>query len=107
MRKSLIVLLAVLSMTLGFVGTASAGAPPPPPPANEAAELCRSFDEAGFLDAAGVGITRGECVNIFKGQASANANNFIAGFCGLDFVQEDLGVSNKGQCIKVARALFN
>ena len=98
MRKSLLVLLAVLLMTLGFVGTASAD----PTGANDAAEFCRFLDEEGVLDE--FGVTRGECVNLVKGPASANANNFVAGLCGIDFVQEDLGVSNKGQCIKAINA---
>jgi hypothetical protein len=73
-------------------------------PANDAAEICRSLDEEGVLDE--FGVTRGECVNLFKGPASANANNFIAAVCGVDFIQENLGVSNKGQCIKVVKELF-
>src|SRR5215212_5380622 len=70
-------------------------------PANEAAERCRALDEAGVLEDAGV--TRGECVNILKQPSSENANNFIAGRCGLDIVQAALGVENKGQCIKLLK----
>src|SRR5215208_2482834 len=70
-------------------------------PANDAAELCRELDEVGQLEA--VGVTRGECVNILKGPSSENANNFIAGRCGLDIVQAALGVENKGQCIKLLK----
>jgi hypothetical protein len=73
-------------------------------PANEVAAICRQLDAEGVLAAAGV--TRGECVNILKGPSSANANNFIAGLCGLDEVLEFTGTTNKGQCIQVLGELF-
>ncbi len=100
MRKALLVMFAILSLTLGFAGTASAQSLP----ANDAAELCRVLDEAGVLDE--LGLTRGECVNLFKGPASENANNFIAAICGVESSQEFTGTSNKGQCIKVVKVLF-
>jgi hypothetical protein len=70
-------------------------------PANEAAELCRMLDEEGVLEF--FGVTRGECVNLVTGPASANANNFIAAICGAEIVQEFTETTNKGQCIKVLR----
>jgi hypothetical protein len=88
MRKALLILFAILSLTLGFVGTTSAQSEIP---ANEAAELCREFNENGTLDA--LGLARGECVNIVKGPASENASNFFAGVCGIELNQEFLGVS--------------
>ena len=71
---------------------------------NEAAELCRQLDEQGVLDQPGINVTRGECVNLISGPASENANNFVAALCGLDYVQQYTGTTNKGQCIKVLRA---
>jgi hypothetical protein len=86
---------------LAFGGSASAA---PATPANAAVEVCQQAQEEGLLDE--LGITFGECVNIVKGPASATANNFIAGFCGLAFVQDQFGATNKGQCIKVVKELF-
>jgi hypothetical protein len=72
--------------------------------ASVAAEMCRALDESGDLE--DLGITRGECVNILKGPSSEQANNRIAGLCGETGIQAFFGVTNKGQCIKAARALF-
>jgi hypothetical protein len=99
MCKALLVLFAILSLTLGFAGTASAQSVVP---ANEAVEICRSLEE-GTLE--GIGATFGECVNQIRGPASGNANNFLADLCGEEFVQEFFGTTNKGQCIKAVRGL--
>jgi hypothetical protein len=72
--------------------------------ANTAAEMCRQADEAGLLDQPGVGITRGECVNIVKGFDNGSAGSVLSGLCGTEFGQQLAGVTNKGQCIKVAKA---
>ncbi len=72
-----------------------------PRSASEAAEFCRELDEEGVL--ADLGATRGECVNFLRGAASENANNFIAGTCGIDFVQVITNTTTKGQCIKALR----
>jgi hypothetical protein len=71
-------------------------------PADNAAELCRQLDEQGELEF--LGVTRGECVNLVKGPASPRANNFIAAICGIDFVQQFTGTTNKGQCIQAFRS---
>jgi len=71
-------------------------------PANDAAATCKAIDDDGGLDQAG--ITRGECVNLIKGPASEQSNNFIAAVCGFEFVQDVTGTTNKGQCIKVLRS---
>ena len=84
-------------------GSAAAQVPPipEPKPANQAAEACRQFDEAGLL--AALGVTRGECVNLHKGPVSENANNFIAAACSTPTGLTLTGTTNKGQCIKVLR----
>lgn len=104
MRKSLLVLFALLTVLISGMAFASPTVAQQDVPANEAAELCREFDDAGELDREG--ITRGECVNIFMGPASENANNFIAGVCGFDFALEITETTNKGQCIKALRGQF-
>lgn len=96
--------LAVLAAVACTVPMALAVAPANAVPANDAAELCRALDEAGALEQFSPGATRGDCVNLYKGPSSENANNFIAGACGLDFVQALFDTSNKGQCIKAAKA---
>jgi hypothetical protein len=96
MAAGLLLMLAL--PILAFGDSASAA----PTDANDAAETCRLFDEAGFLD--DLGITRGECVNLFKEQTSDHANNLLAAACGADIVQEEAETTNKGQCIKFARS---
>ncbi len=101
--------LAMLSLLLGLFAlpaamstrsvSAEAGV------ASEAAAACQEFAASGLLDE--IGITVGECVNNVKGPSSANANNFIAGLCGIDFIQEQVGATNKGQCIKIVSDLFS
>ena len=98
--------LAVLAVALTavfFGGTASAQSERSED-VQAAIELCRGLDEGGVLEAQG--FTFGECVNVFSGPASENANNFIAGLCGLDFAQAFTQTTNKGQCIKVLKELF-
>ncbi len=96
------------SRTIGLAGAALLGGtllagPASAAPARDAVEACRAFDEQGILERAGV--TFGECVNLFKGSDSRNAENFIAGLCGLDFALKFTGTTNKGQCIKVVRSV--
>ena len=69
-----------------------------------ARESCQQAAEDGFLDE--LGLTFGECLNIVSGPASEQAANFVAGFCGFDFIQEEVGATTKGQCIKVVREIF-
>ncbi len=102
--KRLFAFVALLTVLVSSIGFASPTAAQQDVPANEAAEFCRELDAAGVLDDEGV--TRGECVNILRGPASENANNFIAGLCGLDFALEVTETTNKGQCIKVLRDQF-
>ena len=102
-RRGLVAIGLVVAMG-ALAAPAGATHGPPHVPANEAAELCRALDESGELDE--FGVTRGECVNILKGPASENANNFIAALCGAEEVQEATGTTNKGQCIKVLRGTF-
>ena len=71
--------------------------------ATDAVAACQELDEDGELDAAGV--TFGECVNILKGPSSENANNQIAGLCGIDEILTITGAKNKGQCIKIVKGL--
>ncbi len=66
-------------------------------------QMCRMADEAGFLDA--VGATRGECLNTLRGPASENAANFAAGLCGAEHIQQEVGATNKGECIKRMNSL--
>ncbi len=82
----------------GTVAAAPTGAP-------DAVASCRELNDTGFL--ANFGITFGECVNIFKGPASENANNRVAGLCGIEIIQGQLETTNKGQCIKIARTFFS
>ena len=91
---------------LALTGDGASANHVPPPTSSEAAELCRQLDEEGVLDAPGNEVTRGECVNILTGPASENANNFIAGICGLAFAQESTGTTSKGQCIKIVRSFI-
>ncbi len=51
-------------------------------------------------------VTRGECLNFFKGPASEKATNFVAG-SGFAVVQAGFQTSNKRQCIKAAREIFS
>jgi hypothetical protein len=69
-------------------------------PASDAAGLCTLVAD----QLPQFGINQGECVNLVKGPASNNSNNFIAAICGIDLVQGFLG-ENKGQCIKTIRSL--
>lgn len=88
--------LLVSTFAFAFAATASADSD-----ASAAVDFCRELDEAGELEEAGV--TFGECVNIIKGPSSENANNFVAGLCGLDEALVLTGTTNKGQCIKALR----
>ena len=106
MRKFLVMftlLLGMLALPLAMSGLSASAAPATP--AKTAVEFCQALDEAGVLDEAGA--TFGECVNIFKGPASEQANNFIAGLCGLAGIPEQVGATNKGQCIKVVNELIS
>ena len=96
--------LVVLTMALSTLPFGAITASADPTNAAEVAELCRQADEEGILDE--FGITRGECVNLGKGPASENANNFVAALCGLDALQESVGATNKGQCIQAVRELL-
>jgi hypothetical protein len=69
-------------------------------PAPDATKLCKLVAD----QLPQFGINQGECVNLVKGPASDNSNNFIAAICGIDLVQGFLG-ENKGQCIKTTRSL--
>ena len=91
-------LLTVLISSVAFAAPAVAQEPEPTVP-----ETCRQFDEDGVLDE--LGLTRGECVNILKGFESGNIHRVIVGFCGSEDIQQQLGTTNKGQCIKVLTAL--
>jgi len=99
MAKRIAVACGVLALVVGSFGSAAVASADSSRP--DAAALCRELDADGTL--AAFGITRGECVNLTVGPASDHANNVLAAFCGLDVVQADLGVSNKGQCIKLLR----
>ena len=110
MRRTIVTGLAVLSLGLSSIAGAL-GAPTAVSAESirpDVAELCRLADEEGELEE--LGITRGECVNLISGlisgPASERANNFIAALCGLDFIQEQVGATNKGQCIKAVRDLI-
>lgn len=67
-------------------------------------EACRDLDEQGELEAEG--FTFGECVNILRGPFNETAKSVAAGNCGLDWVLEETGTTNKGQCIQVLRAIY-
>ena len=67
-------------------------------------EVCREAQEEGVLDE--LGLTFGECINLVSGPASENANNQIAAFCGAEIIQEFTETTNKGQCIKVFKEIF-
>lgn len=73
-------------------------------PATSAVEFCQQMDEEGLLEADGVTIE--ECVNIFRGPSSANANNVIARICGFAVALEFTGTTSKGYCTKVAETFF-
>lgn len=92
--------LAAVGATALLASTMSA-APANAAPARSAVEFCQLADESGVLEADGV--TFGECINIFRGPASENSLNEIAGFCGFDSLLVITGTENKGQCIQVAR----
>ena len=87
-------LLMVLASSVAFAAPAIAQEPEQTAP-----DACRQFDEDGLLDE--LGLTRGECVNILKGFESGNIHRIIVGACGEEELQEQLGTTNKGQCIKV------
>ena len=72
-------------------------------PAPDAAEICRMMDEAGELRP--FGLTRGECLNIFKRAPNEQAMNFFAAICGDNQFQSDVGVSSKGECITLLKGL--
>jgi len=98
----LFVLLGIfMAPVVAFHGTVAAA----PGGARDAAAFCQELNAEGVL--AEFGVTVGECVNLVMGPASENANNFVAAICGVDFIQESLGATSKGQCIKVARTLFS
>lgn len=93
-------IIAVLTLFALLLSTAAIHAPAmraDPTDANEQAAFCRAIDDAGGLDPAG--LTRGECLNLARGTASAGANNQVAAICGLTEVQEELGLASKGQCV--------
>lgn len=95
----------LLMLTLSFVAFGGSASAAPQTPAKDAVAFCQQLQAEGVL--ADAGVTFGECVNIFKGPASENANNFISGLCGIDFVQAEVGATNKGQCIKIVKTLFS
>ncbi len=98
----LFVLLGIfMAPVVAFHGTVAAA----PGGARDAVALCQELNAEGVL--ADFGVTFGECVNLFKGPASENANNFIAAICGVDFIQEEVGTTSKGQCIKIVRTFFS
>ena len=92
----------VAAVVLAFAMAATA-APAGAEPPQDAAKLCRQFDEAGVLAEAGV--NRGECVNLLKGPE--NAISLIAGLCGAESVQQVTGTTNKGQCIEFFRGFLS
>ena len=87
---------AALAFSTAVMGATGAGAASP---ARDAVEDCQEIADAGGLEL--LGLNMGECVNFAKGPSSDHSRNFEAAFCGLDGVQLALGVSNKGQCMKV------
>jgi len=101
--KRLFGLVALLTVLVSSIGFASPTVAQVGPGNSEAARFCRAVEADGLLGPRDV--TRGECINIFKGPASANATNFFAGLCGNKGLQERLGTPNKGQCIKVLEAM--
>jgi len=104
MVKRLLTLFGLLLVLVSSVAVVTPAAAQSGSFSREAVELCRGFDEAGELEE--LGLTFGECVNIVAGQADENQNRFIAGICGAEIIQEQLGTTNKGQCIKAANELF-
>lgn len=60
-----------------------------------AAEVCREWDEIGWLNE--LGLTRGECINEYVG--GANSNRLMSGMCGYDYFQQNV-YTNKGECIR-------
>jgi len=103
MRKFLVTVTLVIAMSLGIVASPVFAAPTG---ASDAAAFCQELNAEGFL-LEELGITVGECVNLVKGPVNENSNNFVAAICGVDFIQEDVGTTTKGQCIKVVRTIFS
>jgi hypothetical protein len=94
-RKRLRTSLAVLTVLISSIAVAAPASAQNENPNTYAVDFCRGLEEEGLLDA--LGITFGECVNIFAGLETQNINRAIAGFCGIDFFQAIFG--NKGQCV--------
>ena len=86
-----VALLALAAPPAALGADAAAGSDAPTP-----AAICRQLDKAGVLHP---DLTRGECVNIFKGRTNPEASNFLAGICSFASVQEFWGAANKGECI--------
>lgn len=94
-RTAVVVALLALLVAPAVLGADAAARSDEPTPT----ETCRQLDEAGILDRPTIDLTRGECVNIFKGPSNPEATNFLAGACSIPSRQEFFGATNKGQCI--------
>lgn len=99
-------LLLMLALPLvAFSGTALAD----PVGTNQVVQECQYAIANGIAEEFfGQPVTVGQCVNILRGYfgpaPSAQSNNWIAGLCSLSGVQQDLGVTNQGQCIQAISA---
>jgi hypothetical protein len=103
LAKRFVLIIALLTLVVSPVVFASGAAAQSD--ASAAAELCRQLDERGAFDDPEQQITFGECVNFLKGALSPQDTNFIAAFCGQTRMQRVTETTNKGQCIKVLKAL--
>ena len=104
MLKRLVMLTMLLGLfAIPLVASPGSAAASPTTSATPAVERCQQLDAEGSL--AVFGLTFGECVNIINRPSSEQANNFIAGICGIDEFTASFGGS-KGQCIKIVRELF-
>ena len=77
----------VLAMAGVGVGTAQAD--------DNASKICKDIDAPG--------ISHGACVALAQ---AGNPTPFISDLCSAPAFQTALGATNKGQCIKAARALL-
>ena len=88
-RRTLRTALAAFVLAMGGMGVGSAQAD------DNASQICKDIDAPM--------ISHGACVAL---ASAGNSTPFISDLCDEPAFQAALGVSNKGQCIKAARALL-
>ncbi len=87
-RRTLRTVAAAFLLAAGGVGTGTAHA-------DNASQICSSIGNAG--------VSHGACVSLAQ---AGNPTAVIGDICADPLAQQALGTTNRGQCIKAARALL-